>query len=262
MTFACNCRRQRRSVSHERPGGQNSSSHTSCHRQSQARVMCRCVYYYPHVDHTWFCGWHILWCSVSKSLLHLASVPERALQSCTKRAAVVDMAFSMVLRPPCVLPPPCPHLRQLQSSRSAVLTAMGQATAALMVGQAPAVLQQQGTCQSTIQQSAHRQRSQRSSIFATAMTTSQTCRCNPQECGCPTVCRSMALCRAAGNSSSSAAKGRCNGISSNEMVQQAAEARAGSWALHPQVHRPMELPAAQLLPQARQQAAAPAITPF
>jgi hypothetical protein len=84
MTFACKCCRQRRSVSHERPGGQNSSLHTSCHRQSPARVMCRCVYYCLHVDRTWFCGWHILWCSVSKSFPNLACVPERALQSCTE----------------------------------------------------------------------------------------------------------------------------------------------------------------------------------
>ena len=137
----------------------------------------------------WFCGWHIMWCSASKSFAILASVPERALQSCTKCAAVVDMAFSMVLRPPCVLPPPCPHLRQLQSSRSAALTATGQAVAAVNVGQARAMQQQQGACKLTTQQSAHRQRGQRSLICATVMTTKrwQIRRCSPQECNRPAV---------------------------------------------------------------------------
>ena len=182
------------------------------------------------------------------------------MQSCTKSAAVIDMALSMVLRPLCVLPPPCPHLRQLQSSRSAALTAMGQAVATVIAGQARAVQQQQGACKLTIRQSVHRQRGQKSLICATVMTTKrwQTRRCSPQECDCPAVLSSVAFCRTAGSSSSSssAPKGRCN-----EMVQQAAEARAGSWALHLHDHRPMALPAAQLLPQARQQAAAPAATP-
>jgi hypothetical protein len=165
----------------------------------------------------------------------------------------------MVLRPPCVLPLPCLHPRRLQSFRTAVLTAMGQVIALAMAGQARAVQQQLGTRQWTIQQSAHRQRSQRLSICATVTTRSQRRHRSPQECGCPTVCSSMALCRAAGNSSSnSTAEGGCKGISSNEMVQQAAEARAGSWALHLHEHRPMELSPAQLRTQARQQAVASA----